>query len=286
MRKTRPFKELKHLQRIPKRLADGSLKYYYRHRKAGVMLDPNNLVQSYADAERKMRAPKTGDTFNQLIRNFEGSADFTGLIQDNRAAYTGWKFKALEKKYGSVPIEVFNDHDDAERFAANALTWHQQLGKASRRSADNLMSALCRVLSWNKEKKNIKYHPLPTFTRLYKGGQREELTWSVELQEGFLQKARATMVTAMIIARNTGQRAKDIREYPWAKYDGARVTVRQSKGKKWITIPASRSCARISTRSIAAVTPCCAHRPAGYFPSDGSTNASARMPTPLAPRSR
>src|SRR4029077_16423363 len=42
-----------------------------------------------------------------------------------------------------------------------------------------------------------------------------------------------------IIARNTGQRAKDIREYPWAKYDGERVTVRQSKGKKWITIPAS-----------------------------------------------
>jgi integrase len=95
------------------------------------------------------------------------------------------------------------------------------------------------VLSWNKEKKQIKYHPLPTFTRLYKGGGREELTWSPELQQKFLETARATMVTAMIIARNTGQRAKDIREYPWAKYDGERVTVRQSKGKKWITIPAT-----------------------------------------------
>ncbi|MGL3208730.1 tyrosine-type recombinase/integrase [Bradyrhizobium sp. BR 1433] len=240
MRKaSRPFKELKHLQRIPKTLADGTLKYYYRHRKAGVMLDPDNLVESYAAAERKMRAPKSGDTFNQLIRNFETSADFDGLSQDTRDAYTGWKFKALEKKYGTLPIEVFNDHDDAERFAADALAWHQQLGKKSRRSADNLMSALCRVLSWNKEKKKIKHHPLPTFTRLYKGGQREELTWSDELQDDFLQKARATMVTAMIIARNTGQRAKDIREYPWTKYDGERVTVRQSKGKKWITIPAT-----------------------------------------------
>jgi Phage integrase family len=53
------------------------------------------------------------------------------------------------------------------------------------------------------------------------------------------QPLAASMVTAMIIARNTGQRAKDIREYPWAKYDGERVTVRQSKGNKWITIPAS-----------------------------------------------
>jgi integrase len=119
------------------------------------------------------------------------------------------------------------------------LDWHQKLGKKSRRSADNLMSALCRVLSWNHEKKKIKYHPLPTFTRLYKGGQRQELTWSPEKQEEFLETARATMVTAMIIARNTGQRAKDIREYPWSKYDGVRTTVKQSKGGKWITIPVS-----------------------------------------------
>jgi hypothetical protein len=238
-KKTRPFKELKHLQRIPKTLADGTLKYYFRHRKAGVMLDPDNIVQSYAAAEKKMRAPKVGDTFNKLIRNFEDSTDFEDLSEDTKAAYKGWKFKALERKYGNIPIEVFNDLDDSERFAANALAWHQLLGKKSRRSADNLMSALCRVLSWNKEKKQIKYHPLPTFTRLYKGGGREELTWSTELQQKFLETARATMVTAMIIARNTGQRAKDIREYPWAKYDGERVTVRQSKGKKWITIPAT-----------------------------------------------
>jgi len=238
-KKSKPFKDLKHLQRIPKTLANGAIKYYFRHRKAGVMLDPDNLVQSYADAEKKLRAPKTGATLSQLIKNFETSSDFDALSKDTRDAYTGWKFKAVEKRYGRVPIETFNDLDDSERFASDALDWHQKLGKKSRRSADNLMSALCRVLSWNKEKKKIKYHPLPTFTRLYKGGEREELTWSPDLQEKFLETARATMATAMIIARNTGQRAKDIREYPWAKYDGERITVRQSKGNKWITIPAS-----------------------------------------------
>jgi integrase len=238
-KKIKPYKELKGIHRVSKTLADGSIKYYLRHRKTGTRLDPDNLVESFAAAERKLKAPKIGDTLATLIRNFEHSSDLDALAQETKDAYTGWKFMAVEKKYGKVPIDVFNDLDDSERFAADALDWHQKLGKKSRRSADNLMSTLCRVLSWNKEKKKIKYHPLPTFTRLYKGGQREELTWAPELQEKFLQTARATMVTAMIIARNTGQRAKDIREYPWAKYDGERVTVRQGKGKKWITIPAS-----------------------------------------------
>jgi len=231
--------KLKHIHRVPKVLADGTIKYYLYHRKTGDKLDENNLVQSYAAVDRKLSAPKFVGTFSMLVKNFEDSSDFEGLSQETRDAYTGWKFKALEKKWGAVPEVTFNDKDDSEKFAADALEWHQQRGKKSRRSADNLMSALCRVLSWNQEKKKIKYHPLPTFTRLYKGGQREELTWSPELQEDFLEKARATMVTAMIIARNTGQRAKDIREYPWNKYDGERIRVKQSKGGKWISIPAS-----------------------------------------------
>jgi hypothetical protein len=65
--------------------------------------------------------------------------------------------------------------------------------------------------------KKIKYHPVPTFKRLYKSGQRAELTGSDDLQENFLKTARPAMKTAMIIARNTGQRANDIREFPWTK---------------------------------------------------------------------
>ena len=45
--------ELKHIRRQPKRLADGTIKFYYCHRKSGDQLDENNLVQSYAAAEKK-----------------------------------------------------------------------------------------------------------------------------------------------------------------------------------------------------------------------------------------
>jgi integrase len=235
--KAKPLR-LKGVHRVRKRLADGSIKEFLYHRATGERLDPANLAASYAAAEKKV-VSRTAGTFTQLIKNFEDSTVFGKLSQETRDAYTGWKFKHLEQRWGTCPIEVFNDEDDAEAFAADALAWHQELGKGSLRSADNLMSALCRVLSFNKEMKKIKCHPLPTFKRLYKGGNREELTWSDELQENFLATARPAMVTAMIIARNTGQRAKDIREFPWTKYDGERVTVRQSKGGKFITIPAT-----------------------------------------------
>ena len=39
---------------------------------------------------------------------------------------------------------------------------------------------------------------------------------------------------------NTAMRAKDIREFSWTRYDGERVQIRSSKGKKWLWIPATR----------------------------------------------
>src|SRR4030088_3255683 len=71
---------------------------------------------------RKRRsAPKFGDTLSMLIKNFEDSADFEGLIAETKDAYTGWKFKALDKEWGKCPVEVFNDKDESEKFAADAL---------------------------------------------------------------------------------------------------------------------------------------------------------------------
>lgn len=101
------------------------------------------------------------------------------------------------------------------------------------------MSALCRVLSFAKEKRRIKFHPIPTFTRLYKSDRADEV-WSNELQQQFLKTACAAMVTAMILVRNTAMRASDIRKFPWTRYDGQRIQIRSSKTGKLLWIPATR----------------------------------------------
>lgn len=48
------------------------------------------------------------------------------------------------------------------------------------------------------------------------------------------------MRSAMILVRNTGMRAKDVRTLPWTRYDGAQVQIRSSKTGKLLWIPATR----------------------------------------------
>jgi hypothetical protein len=229
--------KLKGIQRQPMKLADGSVKFYYYHRATGIRLDPDNLAQSYADAQRKIK--RAGDkTLTDLIRFFDDSSTFKQLSEDSRREYV-WKLKRIEQKWGDVPEATFSNADDSDEFAGMALAWHQELGKTSLRSADNLMSALCRVLSFAKEKRRIKFHPIPSFERLYKS-DRADKTWPDDLQRQFVENARAAMATAMVLVRNTAMRAADIRKFPWTRYDGQRVQIRSQKTKKLVWIPATR----------------------------------------------
>ncbi|MGJ4928112.1 tyrosine-type recombinase/integrase [Bradyrhizobium sp. HKCCYLS2038] len=234
--KRKPLR-LKGVKRTTKRMADGTVKVYYYHRATGLPLDESRLVESYAEAEkRKKRAG--GKTLTDLIRHFDQSETFAKLSDEHRKQYV-WKLARIEKKWGSVPEETFNNADDADAFAADALAWHQELGKTSHRSADNLMSALCRVLSFAREKRRIKHHPIPSFERLYKSNRADKI-WSEELQQQFIRTARPAMQTAMILVRNTAMRASDIRKFAWTRYDGERVQIRSSKTGKWLWIPATR----------------------------------------------
>lgn len=233
----KPVGQLKGIHRVKKKMADGSIKIYLFHRATGLPLDPARLAESFADAERKMRSKGEG-TFVQLIRQFDSSTYFDGLSEASRREYV-WKLKRVEQRWGSCPIATFNDADDALEFRKDALAWHDKLGKTSRRSADNLVAALARVLSYAKEQAVIKFNPIDTFARLYKS-DRADKTWSEELQQQFIKTARLAMVTAMILVRNTGMRASDVRKFPWTRYNGEQIQVRSSKTGKLVWIPATR----------------------------------------------
>ncbi|TYL80149.1 tyrosine-type recombinase/integrase [Bradyrhizobium cytisi] len=232
----KPLK-LKGIHRVKKRQKDGSIKVHLYHRATGLPLDEARLAESYADAEKKMRT-RGEDTMVQLIRHFDQSAYFDGLSEEHRKQYV-WKLKRIEARWGSCPAATFNDADDALEFRKDALAWHNELGKGSPRSADNLVAALARVLSYAKEKAVIKFNPLDTFARLYKSN-RSELTWPEELQQQFIRTARPAMATAMIMVRNTAMRASDVRKFPWTRYDGQRVQIRSTKTGKLLWIPATR----------------------------------------------
>ena len=97
------------------------------------------------------------------------------------------------------------------------------------------MTCVARILSFNRDKVQIKFNPLSRFKRHYKN-DRSEMVWSDDLIARFIEVAPESMKTAMLLVRNLGQRQKSIRELPWSAYDGKTMNVWQSKGNKRVRI--------------------------------------------------
>ena len=231
--KAKPLK-LKGIKRVKAKRADGVIEEYYYHRATMKRLEgrPNTpeFIQSYAAADKAMRTRSRG-TLSDLIRNFETSEFFKDLSPATKESYVA-KFKIIDAKWGTIPIEATQDKE----FRRDVLAWHEQLGKKSRSSADNTLVAMARVLSYAKEKSEIDLNVLDTFKRLYKS-DRSEMVWSDDLVARFLELASPPMVTAMFLGRNTGQRQKDVRELPWSSYDGTNIKLRQSKTGALVDMP-------------------------------------------------
>jgi len=225
---------LKGINTVKKRLSTGGVAVYYYHRATGAKLSgrpgTEEFLRSFGVAEKAMCDRGQGD-LNELVTLFETSGYFDDLSPATREAYI-WKLKKIRARWGTCPIVGVQEPD----FRADALEWHETLGKSSRRSADNLLSALARVLSYAKEKSKIKVNVLDTFTRLYKSNRADKV-WTDDQIAKFVRKARPSMVTAMFIAKNTGLRQKDIRELPWSAYDGTEITLRTSKTGAAIKTP-------------------------------------------------
>jgi hypothetical protein len=145
--KAKPLK-LKGIKRVKAKRADGGIEEYYYHRASKKRLEgrPNTpeFIQSYAAADKAMRTRSRG-TLSDLIRNFETSEFFKDLSPATKESYVP-KFRIIDAKWGTIPIEATQDKE----FRRDVLAWHEQLGKKSRSSADNLLVAMARVLSFAK----------------------------------------------------------------------------------------------------------------------------------------
>lgn len=66
-----------------------------------------------------------------------------------------------------------------------------------------------------------------------------QVVWSREHEATFLAAASPEMRLAYLLAVYTAQREGDLLALPWSAYDGARITLRQSKTGELVSIPAA-----------------------------------------------
>ena len=217
---------------------DGSAVTYRYHRATGHQLvgEPGSseFIESYAAAEKSAR-DRTRGTISDLIRRFEASPLFEDMAETTRKEYRR-KFRVIERQWGTAPISSFA----APKFRPAVLDWRDRVAKRARREADNLLSSLARLGSWALDRGEVERNVLDKVKRVYRS-DRSDMLWLPTHVAAFEKAASPELYAALMLAMHTGQRQGDLLRLPWSAYDGERITLRQSKGKKIVSIRCTKA---------------------------------------------
>ena len=102
---------LKGINRITKRLADGTTRTYWYAWKAGPPLrgEPGTpeFVASYNEAAASKKAPPRGKLLS-VLQQYQASKDFTGLADSTRRSYVALIVR-IERAFADFPLAALTD---------------------------------------------------------------------------------------------------------------------------------------------------------------------------------
>lgn len=217
---------LKGINSVRKRLADGTAKTFYYAWKSGPRLigEPGSpeFVASYNEAVARKITPPTG-TIWSILNGFQASQEFLALAERTRVDYIR-HIVAIEREFGDFPISALSD----KRTRGEFMAWRDRLALRSRRQADYAWTTLARVLSWALNRGLVPINPCEKGGRVYRGSRAEKI-WTADDEAAFLKSAPAHLHLPLLLALWTGQRQGDLLRLPWSAYDGTHIRLRQSK---------------------------------------------------------
>src|SRR5262245_37551745 len=218
--------QLKGINSVTKRLADGTLKSFWYAWKGGPPLRGKpgtpEFVHSYNEAIAHKVIPPQGVLLS-ILQGYQGSGEFDGLAPRTRTDYIK-HIEAIEREYGDFPLSALTDRRTRGLFMA----WRDRLAKRSRRQADYAWTVLALVLAWALDRGLIATNPCEKGGRLYRGSRADKV-WTADDEARFLQHAAAHLHLPLLLGLWTGQRQGDLLRLPWSAYDGTHIRLRQSK---------------------------------------------------------
>lgn len=226
--------KLKGINRITKRLADGTAVTYFYAWKGGPRLvgKPGSpeFIASYNEALASRKSTPAG-TLVSILDAFESSSDFRQLADRTRADYKK-HLRAIAAEFGDFPLSAMTDR----RCRGEFLAWRDRLAVTSRRNADYRFAVFARALSWAFDRGLTSLNPLERPGRLYRAN-RNESVWTDADEAAFLAKAPPHLHLALTLALWTGQRQGDLLRLTWTAYDGETIRLRQRKTGARVAIP-------------------------------------------------
>ncbi len=225
---------LKGINKVTKRLADGSLAIYYYAWKGGPRLQGTpgspEFIATYNQAVEQLKQ-RGSDVLVSVLDAYESSADFRQLADRTRADYKK-HLRSIAAEFGDFPLAALPDRRSRGRF----LEWRDQLALASPRNADYRFAVFARALSWAHGRGLVLCNPLERPGRLYRA-YRNDSVWTAADEKAFLEHAPEHLHLALHLALWTGQRQGDLLTITWNAYDGQYLKLKQRKTGRRIVIP-------------------------------------------------
>lgn len=232
------YVRLKGLNRVKKKLADGSTVTYFYAWKGGPRLPGKpgdaEFQAAYNDAVAAKSKSPTG-TIQFVLNSYQDSSKFADLAERTRRDYVR-NIKAVETEFSTFPLAAFTDRRTRGEF----LAWRDRLAVTrGRRQADYIFKTFAAILAWANDRGLVPLNPCERPGKLYRS-TRVESVWSEDDELAFMSIAPERMALAFQLAVWTGQRQGDLLRLTWKAYDGTTIRLRQSKGGRRVTIPVAQ----------------------------------------------
>ncbi len=220
----------KGVQRVRKRLADGSEAVYFYWRATGARLPPPSdpdFSAALEAAKQPVAHESPMGTFGALLAAYRRGPSYRALKPNTAKAYD----RALEKVRGWAPLRVENIKRADVLSVRDAMAIHAPM------AANQLVMVLANVFAFAVDRGMREFNPCRDIRRL-KGGEHQR--WPETAIQYALTHFPEDFRRAVVLALYTGQREGDCIGMTWAQYDGAGIQVKQGKTGASLWIPAHR----------------------------------------------
>jgi integrase len=209
---------LKHIKTTRKRLADGSTRVHYYHRKTNKKIDGElgtpEFLASYVKASEPNKNRATAGTFHALVESYFQSSAFNGLMPRTQRDYRQQSNIVLDG-FAHAPLGALED----KRIRGDFGKWRNKLAKTSPRQADYALAFLSCVLSHACDTGVLGVNYAKGLGRICKSNRTEKI-WEDSDVEAFLRHATPEMALALRLALDTAQRQGDLIRLAWGQFRG------------------------------------------------------------------
>lgn len=220
---------IKGVNPVKRKLADGTVKYYYYWRATGKKLpdDPESAEFLAAVAKCMERAKSDPFTMGDLIEKYMRSPEFTGLAASTKAGYKT-HLDAIKALSGDLPNDEWTE--------ADVYAMRDDLWQTAPRQAELRVAILSRLFNWGAKRGYRKDNPAADIEKIKRKTKSYE-PWTEEEIAAFYKAAPKHVADVVTMALYTGQRQGDCLKMTWGDISGGAIQVRQEKTDQTLWIP-------------------------------------------------